>query len=189
VTTVVHVVMMTDLLVVAVLIVMTVVHVVMMTDRLVVHVVMMTDLLVVAVLTVTTVQVVVHVVMMTVQVVVAALTVTTVHLVAAVLIVMTVVLVATLIAKTRAQRRNVSLMKLAVAPVDVAQQGRCRIRQSDHVKTGLMKARHGQRDAPQVCVRKRQEKRKRVAAKKFERSTLLLKSLNVRLVNAHQFAH
>jgi hypothetical protein len=173
--------MTTDRLEAAVLIVTTV--------RVVVHVVMMTDLLVVAVLTVTTVQVVVHVVMMTVQVVVAALTVTTVHLVAAVLIVMTVVLVATLIAKTRAQRRNVSLMKLAVAPVDVAQQGRCRIRQSDHVKTGLMKAQHGQRDAPQVCVRKQQEKRKRVAAKKFERSTPLLKSLNAQLANAHQFAH
>jgi hypothetical protein len=177
---VVLVVMMTAQVVVAALTVMTdllVVHVVMMTDLLVVHVVMMTDLLVVLV------------VMMTAQVVAAVLIVMTVHLVAAVLIVMTVVLVATLIAKTRAQRRNVSLMKLAVAPVDVAQQGRCRIRQSDHVKTGLMKARHGQRDAPQVCVRKRQEKRKRVAAKKFERSTLLLKSLNVRLVNAHQFAH
>jgi hypothetical protein len=163
---VVLVVMMTVQVVVAALIVTTVVHVVMMTDLLVVLVVMMTA-----------------------QVVAAVLIVMTVHLVAAVLIVMTVVLVATLIAKTRAQRRNVSLMKLAVAPVDVAQQGRCRIRQSDHVKTGLMKARHGQRDAPQVCVRKRQEKRKRVAAKKFERSTLLLKSLNVRLVNAHQFAH
>jgi hypothetical protein len=162
------------------------------TVRVVARVVMMTAQVVVAVLIVTTVQVVVHVVMMTDLLVVAVLTVTTVHLVVAALTVTTVqvvVLVATLIAKTRAQRRNVSLMKLAVAPVDVAQQGRCRIRQSDHVKTGLMKARHGQRDAPQVCVRKRQEKRKRVAAKKFERSTLLLKSLNVRLVNAHQFAH
>jgi hypothetical protein len=165
---------------VAVLVVMTIgLHVVL--------VVMTVGLHAVAVLIVMIALVAVRVEMMTVRHVGLVAMTTGLHAVA-VLIVMIVVRAVTSTAKTHVLRLNESQMKSAAVPVDVAQPEKCRIRQSVHAKTGLMKAPHAQHVAQLAFAQRQRARLKRVAARKCVHSIPWWKSSSGPLVNEPLFA-